>query len=90
MIRVGGIVRWPYGAAETAPILVLVDDLPWVDLPTRRVLLYIAEQLEVERVALIASRRTDSDVGTDTGAGAGGEDHDGGRHGGDRRRPVRS
>jgi DNA-binding CsgD family transcriptional regulator len=44
-------------AAEAAPIVVLVDDLPWVDVSSRLVLSYIAEHLEMERVAMIASRR---------------------------------
>ena len=44
-------------AAEAAPIVVLVDDLPWVDASSRLVLSYIAEHLEMERIAMIASRR---------------------------------
>ena len=36
-------------AAEDAPVVVFVDDLPWVDAPTRRTLSYIARRLQFER-----------------------------------------
>ena len=54
-------------AAEAAPIVIIVDDLSWVDLPTRLVLSYIAEHLDVERVAMIASRRRGADPDHDLG-----------------------
>jgi len=48
-------------AEEGAPLLVAVDDLPWVDLPSRQVLAYLAEHIEPECITLIASRRADAD-----------------------------
>ena len=54
-------------AAEGAPIVVFVDDLPWVDLPTRRTLSYIARRLQFERVAIVSTRRFGADEHTDTG-----------------------
>ncbi|MET0325597.1 MAG: LuxR family transcriptional regulator, partial [Ilumatobacteraceae bacterium] len=55
-------------AADAAPIVVVIDDLPWIDLSTRRVLAYVAQRLDVERVAMISSRRPDADAAaTDTG-----------------------
>ena len=37
-------------AAEDAPIVIIVDDLQWVDLPTRRTLSYISRRLQFERL----------------------------------------
>jgi DNA-binding CsgD family transcriptional regulator len=54
-------------AAERAPIVVIIDDLQWVDLPTRRTLSYIARRLQFERLAIVSTRRTGSDTRTDTG-----------------------
>ncbi len=54
-------------AAEDAPIVIVVDDLEWIDLPTRLVLAYIADQLDVERVAVLAGRRRGSDAELDLG-----------------------
>src|SRR5262245_7171146 len=54
-------------AAEDAPIVVFVDDLQWVDLPTRRTLSYIARRLQFERLVIVSTRRPGSDNHTDTG-----------------------
>lgn len=54
-------------AAEDAPIVVFVDDIHWVDAPTRRTLSYIARRLQFERVAMISTRRPSADTTTDTG-----------------------
>ena len=54
-------------AAEDAPIVVIVDDLHWVDLPTRRTLSYIARRLQFERLAIVSTRRSGADTHTDTG-----------------------
>jgi DNA-binding CsgD family transcriptional regulator len=53
-------------AAEEAPIVVVVDDLQWVDLPTRRTLSYIARRLQFERLVIVSTRRA-GDSHTDTG-----------------------
>jgi DNA-binding CsgD family transcriptional regulator len=54
-------------AAEQVPVVVLVDDLPWIDAPTRRTLSYIARRLQFERVAFVSARRTGTDSSSDTG-----------------------
>jgi hypothetical protein len=54
-------------AAEDSPIVIVVDDLEWIDLPSRLVLAYIAERLDVERVAMLAGRRQGSDAELDLG-----------------------
>ncbi|MET0147306.1 MAG: LuxR C-terminal-related transcriptional regulator [Ilumatobacteraceae bacterium] len=54
-------------AAEAMPIMVMVDDLQWVDAPTRRTLSYIARRLQFERLAIVSTRRTGGDAHTDTG-----------------------
>ncbi len=54
-------------AAEEHPVVVVVDDLPWIDAPTRRTLAYIARRLQFERVAILSARRAGSDSHSDTG-----------------------
>ncbi len=54
-------------AAEAAPVVVIVDDLQWVDAPTRMTLAYIARRLQFERVAIVSARRAGNDTATDTG-----------------------
>ena len=54
-------------AAERGPVVVLADDLPWIDPATRRTLSYITRRLQFERVAVVSTRRAGSDSVTDTG-----------------------
>jgi DNA-binding CsgD family transcriptional regulator/tetratricopeptide (TPR) repeat protein len=54
-------------AAEQAPVVVMVDDLPWIDAPTRQTLSYIARRLQFERVAVVSARRSGTDSSSDTG-----------------------
>lgn len=44
-------------AGEHEPLLVLVDDLQWVDPESRRLLLYVGRRLNRERVALVMALR---------------------------------
>lgn len=53
--------------AEAGPIVVLVDDLHWVDVPTRRTLAFLARRLQFERIAVVATRRAGTDESADTG-----------------------
>ncbi|MFF4346185.1 AAA family ATPase [Streptomyces sp. NPDC001530] len=46
-------------AGETEPLVVLVDDLHWVDPSSRRVLQFVARRLGTERVALVMAVRTE-------------------------------
>ncbi len=54
-------------AADSTPIAVFVDDLPWLDKPSRLVLTFLAEDLDVERIAIIATRVRGTDASTDIG-----------------------
>ncbi|MCU1454756.1 MAG: transcriptional regulator, LuxR family, partial [Acidimicrobiales bacterium] len=54
-------------AAEEAPVLVLVDDLPWVDLATRRTLAFVARRVRQDRIAVVSARRVGAADDTDTG-----------------------
>ncbi|GGN58823.1 transcriptional regulator [Actinoplanes lobatus] len=49
-------------AAETAPVVLLVDDLHWIDPSSRRVLLFVARRLTSERVAMVLTSRDDDDL----------------------------
>ena len=54
-------------AAEERPIMVLVDDMRWVDVPTRRALSFIARRLQFDRVGIVSARRVVTDESLDTG-----------------------
>src|SRR5690242_7886738 len=54
-------------AAEDAPIVIIIDDLQWIDLPTRRTVSYIARRLQFERLVIVSTRRPGADNHTDTG-----------------------
>src|SRR6266540_1011686 len=47
--------------AEHQPLLVVVDDLHWVDGPSRDALLFVARRLEAERIAMLLSVRADDE-----------------------------
>jgi DNA-binding CsgD family transcriptional regulator len=47
-------------AGERESLVLLVDDLQWVDEPSRQVLLFIARRLAVERVAMLLSVRSEA------------------------------
>ncbi len=53
--------------AETQPLVVIVDDLHWIDPSTRRTLAYISRRLELERLAIVSARRPGPSEATDTG-----------------------
>lgn len=44
--------------AEQTPVILAIDDLQWVDLPSARALTFMLRRIRGERVALIATRRT--------------------------------
>ena len=47
--------------------MVLVDDMRWVDVPTRRALSFIARRLQFDRVGIVSARRAVTDESLDTG-----------------------
>ncbi|MEJ2867159.1 LuxR family transcriptional regulator [Actinomycetospora sp. OC33-EN08] len=53
-------------AAERSPLLVLVDDFPWADAASRRLLLFVAHRLAPERLALLLTGRDEVPDDPDT------------------------
>ena len=49
-------------AAATGPILVAVDDTPWLDDPSATALEFVARRLEAERIVILAAERTGTDA----------------------------
>ncbi|MDQ1026387.1 DNA-binding CsgD family transcriptional regulator [Streptomyces umbrinus] len=54
-------------AADATPLVVLVDDLQWVDASSRQVLLFVARRLSSERVAMVLAVRSDAPEPTASG-----------------------
>src|SRR5439155_945108 len=50
--------------AERHPVAVLIDDLPWLDAPSGRVLSFALRRLRHEPVGLLAVARTDWSAGS--------------------------
>src|SRR5680860_1460587 len=48
-------------AAEPRPLLIVVDDLHWVDAPSRDALLFAARRLHAESVAMLFAARVDEE-----------------------------
>ncbi len=48
-------------AAESRPVLVVVDDVPWLDRASTRVLGFVARRLDRSRIGVLAAARTGSD-----------------------------
>jgi DNA-binding CsgD family transcriptional regulator len=51
--------------AERAPVLVAVDDVPWLDAPSREALVFVARRLQEEGVVLLLAARTGEPAGTE-------------------------
>ena len=49
-------------AADAEPVLLVVDDFPWVDAPSQQVLLFVARRLGPERIALLLGVRDEVPV----------------------------
>ncbi|MHC1558887.1 helix-turn-helix transcriptional regulator [Actinomycetospora sp. C-140] len=49
-------------AADVTPLLVVVDDFPWIDGPSQQVLLFLARRLASERVTLLLAARSEVPV----------------------------
>ncbi|HMJ79240.1 MAG TPA: ATP-binding protein, partial [Iamia sp.] len=50
------------GAAATRPLLLVVDDLHWIDEETRRVLGYVARRIGADPIGLLVASRTPVDL----------------------------
>jgi DNA-binding CsgD family transcriptional regulator len=51
--------------AERAPVLVAVDDAPWLDAPSREALVFVARRLQEEGVVLLLAARSGEPVGSE-------------------------
>jgi DNA-binding CsgD family transcriptional regulator len=49
--------------AERSPVLVAVDDAPWLDAPSREALVFVARRLQEEGVVLLLAARSGEPVG---------------------------
>ncbi|MFC5140695.1 LuxR C-terminal-related transcriptional regulator [Actinomycetospora rhizophila] len=49
-------------AADARPLLLVVDDFPWIDPPSQQVLLFVARRLAPERIALLLGVRDEVPV----------------------------
>ncbi|MDD7917625.1 LuxR C-terminal-related transcriptional regulator [Actinomycetospora callitridis] len=49
-------------AADAEPLLLVVDDFPWIDAPSQQVLMFVARRLGPERIALLLSVRSEVPV----------------------------
>lgn len=49
-------------AADARPLLLIVDDFPWIDPPSQQVLLFVARRLAPERIALLLGVRDEVPV----------------------------
>jgi len=54
--------------AETQPLLIVVDDLHWIDPESAEALFFVARRLSAERVAMLFAARNDADLPTDPAA----------------------
>src|SRR5689334_13356923 len=49
-------------AAEDAPVVLLIDDVQWIDKPSSEVLAFIARRLDTERVVMLLAVRDGQDT----------------------------
>ena len=55
----------------STPVVLVIDDIQWLDGPSRRVLEFAMRRLESERIGLIAAARPDADASSRTPFGQG-------------------
>jgi DNA-binding CsgD family transcriptional regulator len=62
-----GLLSLVASAAQREPVLVLVDDLQWVDAPSAQALLFAARRLRADRVAVLVAYRSGEHLPVQTG-----------------------
>src|SRR5687768_5637308 len=56
-----GVLSWLAAIAETAPVLAVIDDIQWLDAPSREGLLFAARRLgDAERIAMLLAGRAET------------------------------
>ena len=58
LLVAAGLLSLIASAAQREPVLVLVDDLQWVDAPSAQALLFAARRLRADRVAVLVTYRS--------------------------------
>ena len=66
LLVAAGLLSLVASAAQRDPVLVLVDDLQWVDAPSAQALLFAARRLRADRVAVIIAHRSDEQLPVQT------------------------
>jgi DNA-binding CsgD family transcriptional regulator len=66
-VAVLGVVR---ALAAEQPLVIAVDDVPWIDRPSERVLRYVVRRLDREPVGVLVARRPAPDAGDPFGMDA--------------------
>ena len=65
MVLGGAVVALLSARADRRPLLVLVDDLQWIDRPSAETILFAARRLQAERVAVVVTSRPPEDPDTE-------------------------
>src|SRR6476660_682510 len=60
-----GVLSMVAAAADERPLLVLVDDLQWLDAPSLEALLFVVRRLGPDRVAVVMTTRPGEEAGRD-------------------------
>ncbi len=67
LLVAAGLLSLIASAAQRAPVLVLVDDLQWVDAPSAQALLFAARRLGADKVAVLVAYRSGEHLPVQTG-----------------------
>ena len=67
LLVAAGLLSLIASAAQREPVLVLVDDLQWVDAPSAQALFFVARRLRADRVAVVVAHRNGEHLPVQTG-----------------------
>ena len=67
LLVAAGLLSLIASAAQREPVLVLVDDLQWVDAPSAQAILFAARRLRADRVAVLVAYRSGEHLPVPTG-----------------------